>query len=402
MPEIDIETQLEKYWEYFERQLSDEERQKLEQILLEENDQFVDPTVDHPVSAVEIARWLNPEPLLDVLKPSYPYFDFIRERLGPRLRLLAYFTLCKRKNLWQAYHSLDEDGCLKLGFRRKPTYELVREFVNERLGVDRFPLLMDWIVRELKVHLEKNDSVLGERVFEDATDIRSLKHDPEAMYSGYYGHAGYKVDITLDASRAVPLMYIPLGITDDEGHCLMWSQEHLVSLGIQEKERIVDLKYATYANIAYSEHHGVSLVYEQAENWVYNQEGDPEEIKRRYQQYHKEKDFVAGANLTFMLRYLYHHGEQQVVGAFYRNQHMKQLEEHPEEIQRKLNERGSKMEGFNGRGKLTTPLDDHPGRRGWQQFLYRTGLVMLGWVFAALIRVQHGVLDHLTNITYIM
>jgi hypothetical protein len=32
----------------------------------------------------------------------------------------------------------------------------------------------------------------------DATDTNSLKHDKEAKYSGYYKHAGYKVDVVHD------------------------------------------------------------------------------------------------------------------------------------------------------------------------------------------------------------
>jgi hypothetical protein len=60
------------------------------------------------------------------------------------------------------------------------------------------------------------------------------------------------------------------------------------------------------------------------------------------------------------------------------------------------------MEGFFGRVKTTTILDDHPGRRGWKGFLLRAGLSMLSLVFSALIRVQNGVLEHLTNVTYII
>jgi len=51
--------------------------------------------------------------------------------------------------------------------------------------------------------------------------------------------------------------------------------------------------------------------------------------------------------------------------------------------------------------KLTTILDDHPGRRGWKQFLLRAGMTMLSLVFTALIRVQNGIVEHLTNVTYI-
>jgi len=270
MPEYEIEQQVEKYWERFERQLSDEEQQELDHLLRNEGEHFVDPTKEHPVKAVEIARWLDPTPLLDLFKKMYRCFDTVKDRLCPRIRFLAYFSLSKRKNLWQAYHALTTEEFQMLGFAGPPTYELLREFVYERITVYRFPWMMDEVNRELRIQLKKHGILLGEKVFEDATDGRSLKHDKEAKYSGYYKESGYKLDVTIDAKHEIPLEYHPLEITADEGKNLLPSQEHLASLGIQEKERIVDDKYATYENIAHSEQRKVSLYYKIPKNWVYN------------------------------------------------------------------------------------------------------------------------------------
>jgi len=403
MPEIEIEQQIEKYWERFERQLSDEEQQELDQLLQDAEEHFVDPTEEHPVKTVEMARWLDPMPLVDLFKSMYISFDTVKNRLGPRIRFLAYFTLSKRKNLWQAYHGLTTEEFQMLGFIGTPTYELLREFIYERITVYRFPGVMDAVDKELCFQLRQRGILLGEKVYEDATDARSLKHDPEAKYSGYYKESGYKLDVTIDAVHEIPLEYVPLEITADEGTNLVSSQEHLVSLGIQEKERIVDDKYATYKNIAYSEQNGrISLYYKIPKNWVYNKEGNLAEIKKRYQQYHLEKDFVPGADPEYMLQFLLRNGDAEIVGALYRNQRMAEREENPEGYDEKCNERGSHMEGFFGRVKTTTILDDHPGRRGWKWFLLQAGLSMLSLVFAALIRVQQGVLEHLTNVTYII
>ncbi len=402
MPEYEIEQQVEKYWERFERQLSDEEQQKLDQLLQNTEEYFIDPTEEHPVKAVEMARWLDPTPLLDLFKKMYRCFGTVKDRLGPRIRFLAYFSLSKRKNLWQAYHALTTEEYQMLGFAGPPTYELLREFVYERITVYRFPWVMDEVNREIRIQLKKNGISLGEKVFEDATDGRSLKHDKEAKYSGYYKESGYKLDATIDAKKEIPLEYHPLEITADEGKNLLPSQEHLASLGIQEKERIVDDKYATYENIAHSEQRKVSLYYKIPKNWVYNEDGTTGKIKQQYQKYHLQEDFIPGADLEFMLHYLHKKGETEIVGALYRNQRMAEREENPEGYDEKCNERGSRMEGFFGRVKTTTILDDHPGRRGWKGFLLQAGLSMLSLVFAALIRVQHGVLNHLTNVTYVL
>jgi hypothetical protein len=44
MPEYEIEQQLEKYWEKFERQLSNEEQQNHENLLQDAEEQFIDTT----------------------------------------------------------------------------------------------------------------------------------------------------------------------------------------------------------------------------------------------------------------------------------------------------------------------------------------------------------------------
>lgn len=400
MPEIDIETNIEKYWGRKERQLNIKDEEEFQQMLQEIEKQFIDPTEEHPVTAVDFARWLNPEPILEVLKPSYPYFNYISERFEPRIRFFAYMLLSRKKNMRQAYNSLTEKEYKLFGFTGKPTYELLREFIYERIGIEGFPEIFKQIIRELVFLLRRKNISLGRHVFQDATDIRSLKHDSEAKYSGYYKHSGYKLDVTLDAEHDIPLCYTPMEITVDEGQNLVPSQEYLGSLGMLEEERVVDDKYATFPNIARSELNHVSLFYKIAENWVPKKEGDPEKIRRLYQKYHKEDDFIVNPNLDFMLQYLHHKEEYESVGGFFRNQRMRDKDS--EEYKRKCKKRSSYMEGFFGRVKNTTLLDDRPTKRGWKGFLFRAGTAMLTLIFAALIRVQNGITYHLTNVTYII
>jgi hypothetical protein len=401
MPENDIDKNLEKYWDIFKRQLSDEDVKKLDRLLKEIEEHFIDPSQDNPVKAADFVCWFNPEPILDVLKPSYPYFKYIYDRLIPRMRFFAYFMVSRRKNVWQAYHSLSEEEYQKFGFMDDPTYEILREFCYERVGVEEFPIVLRWVIKELAYLLNKQGLQLGKETFQDATPVRSLKDDKDAKYSGYYKHNGYKMDYTIDAQSSVPLDYVPMGITEDEGKILIPSQEHVSSLGMKEEIRVVDDKYASFKNIARSELNSISLYYNIAGNWIYKEEGEQGVIKQLYQKYHNEDDFIVGADLDFILRYLYNKEEYEAVGSHFRNNRMAEYEEHPEGYLEIVNKRGSLMEGNNGRVKLTTLLDDHPGRRGWKQFLLRSGMTILALAFAALIRVQNGVYKHLTNITYI-
>jgi len=401
MPEMDIEKRIEKHWQNFRKQLNDEDAENLDRLLEGIEEHFNNPTQDNPVKAVDFVKWLDPESILDVLKPVYPYFEYIRPRLKPRMRFFAYFMISRKKNAWQAYHSLTEDEYIKLEFTSKPHYELLREFCYERIGIEEFPIVLHWVVNETGFLMKKKGLHLGKHTFEDATPVRSLKDDPEAKYSGYYKHSGYKIDKTIDATTGIPLDYEPMEITANEGEHLITSQEHVASLGIQEKVRVVDNKYATFENIARSELNGIALYYKIAKNWDCKDEGKPGMIKQLYQKYHSESDFIAGANLDFMLHYLFKKEEFEAVGSYFRNCRIAEYEEHPEGYLDLCNERGGRMEGDIGRMKLTTLLDDHPGRRGWRQFLLRAGMTMLSLAFAALIRMQNGVTNNLTNITYI-
>jgi hypothetical protein len=401
MPEVDIERRIEKYWENFRRLLNDEDAEKLDRLLEEIEEHFIDPTQESPVKAVDFVKWFDPESILDVLKPAYLYFRYIRARLIPRMRFFAYFMVSRKKNVWQAYHSLSEEDYAKLGFIDEPTYEVLREFCYERIGVVEFPTVLRWVVKEIEFLLKKKGIQLGKETFQDATPVRSLKDDKDAQYSGYYKHNGYKMDYTIDAQRSVPLDYTPMEITSDEGKNLIVSQEHLATLGIKEVIRVVDDKYASFKNIARSELNGISLYYKIAKNWNYKEEGKLGAIKQLYQKYHFESDFVSGADLDFILHFLYQKREYEAVGSYFRNMRMDEYEEHPEGYLEIVNKRGGLMEGDIGRVKLTTLLDDHPGRRGWKQFLLRVGMTILSLAFAALIRVQNGVYDHLTNISYI-
>ena len=400
MPEIDIERKVEKYWGSKTRQLNIEDEEKFQQMLQEIGKQFTDPNIEHPVKALDFAYWLNPEPLLDVLESSYPYFKYIKQRFEPRMRFFAYMLLSRKKNLRQAYNSLTEKEYQILGFTEgKPTYELLREFIYERIGIERFPEVFKQILKEVVFLLKKKNICLGKHVFQDATDIRALKHDADAKYSGYYKHSGYKLDVTLDAEMDMPLCYTPIEITSDEGKNLVSSQKYLAGLGLHEMERVVDDKYATFENIAHSETNKISLYYKIAKNWVPTKKSNLKKLKKLYQKYHKEDDFVVNPDLNFMLQYLYKKGEIESVGRYYRNQRME--EKDSEEYQKKCKKRSSRMEGFFGRIKNTTLLDDRPCKRGWKGFLFRAGTAMLTLVFAALIRVQNGIYEDLTNVTYI-
>jgi len=190
-------------------------------------------------------------------------------------------------------------------------------------------------------------------------------------------------------------------ITEDEGSDLVPAQEHLRDLGMELTEWKVDGKYATYSNIAKSEVEGTHLVYKIQKSWVYNPKGTPEEIKRIYQRYWKDEKFRINADMEYMLRFLLNRGESEAVGAYYRNIHMRRAEHESEKMKKECGERSSKTEGFMSVIKKETILGRKLPRRGFKAFTWVLGVSLMTFLFAALIRLQNGVFNHLGNLTYI-
>ena len=59
MPENDIENKIEKYWGRKDRQLNIGDEEKFQQMLQSIEEQFIDPTQEYPVNAVDFTRWLK-------------------------------------------------------------------------------------------------------------------------------------------------------------------------------------------------------------------------------------------------------------------------------------------------------------------------------------------------------
>ena len=81
----------------------------------------------------------------------------------------------------EAYRKLKPDKFQLLGFESTPTYEVLREFVNERLGPERFQDFFDALVLKIKDLLAEKRVKLGKRCGQDASDEPSLKHDSEVQ-----------------------------------------------------------------------------------------------------------------------------------------------------------------------------------------------------------------------------
>ena len=401
MSEIDVDGRIRKYWQRKELMLSDEDSTRLDELTA--SLEFRDAAAGTPVPAIELCSHLNCEGLMHFMEGAYSRFNTVRGRLVPRIRFTAFMCMTGRQNIKDAYNAVVSDnGWKRLGFREKPVYETMREFINERVRDDRLHELFHAIAAECARIASSMGMEIGRRTGEDATDKQSLKFDDEAEYSGYYRHSGYKVDIVHDLDDpSLVLDYTPLGINEDEGECLIQSQQRLAADGIRTMEQKVDGKYTSYRNIAHSAINGIRLQYRIEKDWKHNPAGGEHEVRRLYQKYHGDVHFRTDATIMEMLIFLYNRGEYEAVGSYFRNSVMAVAETNPAGHVRICNERSGKTEGFMAVTKSTTAFDARPYRRGRRWFERSCHFTFLGKIFAALVRLQHGIKSHLGSLTYI-
>ena len=86
---------------------------------------FIDPTPNTPVDAVEFLSFLDLTPVLAVLEKFYS--ERWRSRHPPEamLRLLALYKLKQYNFLTQLWRQLDKKTVKLLGFKHKPSYKTV-------------------------------------------------------------------------------------------------------------------------------------------------------------------------------------------------------------------------------------------------------------------------------------
>jgi len=398
-PESDIDGMVKYFWGRVSGEVGFANEEEWDRWSEEITPHFENPTIDASVALAEFVQWFDPEPLMELLEGRYEDFERVKKRLPERLRFFAYFVLSSEVYLSKAYRRLGEADFQALGFKKRPNYEMLREFIYERIERKRFKAFFDRMVKELRAHLQVAGIPFGLRISQDATDMPSLKHDPEANYNDYYKEYGYKADVTIDLDHeTLPLDYCFTGINESEERNLIPTLKNLATRGIHPKEHKVDGGYPSFKNIAYSESHSTHLIYCVQNGWVEKPEINEATVKKRYQRYHMRSDFRVVASLEFMLLYLQKRGEHELVGNFYRNATMSLEGDLLKSHQDSYKERSVKMEGFYGTAKCHTTLGRRPPRRGKDAMRFILDLSMLAFVFAAVIRVQNGVFTGLGNL----
>jgi hypothetical protein len=344
---------------------------------------------------------MNVEPLLAPFEACYPRFEIVRPRLAPRIRCAAFFKLKRFRYVRALYIYLKDhpDEWRKLGFRELPTYELLREFLNEIL-----PKVLEELNDRTLVEASKEARSLGMEIFkevsEDAVDIKARKADKEAEWSSYYEEYGYKADLAVCLQTGMIATPIFLGINEHEGHCFPKQAERLIQLGFKPESWGFDGKYSSKGSIAIGEiGYGMRLNYKILDAWVIDPRGSEEEIMRAYQKHWRDDCFQPDAGIRSALGFFYKLGDLERVGAWCRNRAMERFREDPDAYLKEYHKR-SKSESTNSH--LKEKLDLERGvPKGAAKAERHVLLCVLARNMVALTRLQHGVTENLTSVAYL-
>jgi hypothetical protein len=322
--------------------------------------------------------------------------------LAPRFKFAAFCKLKRFRSIREGHTYLRDhsDACKKLGFKKLPTYELLREFLNERLpgllGALNDEVLVE-ADKELQEHTEQR---LFEEVSQDAVDLKARKTDEEAEWSEYYKEYGYKADLVVGLGTGMTATPMFLGINEHEGKCFSKQVERLRNLGFEPRSWAFDGKYSSKESIALGTiGYGMELNYKIQKDWVRDSRGTEGEIARAYQKHWRERDFKQGAKLWDQLEFLYRKGELERVGAWLRNKAMEIYEADPKSYLKKYHRR-SRSESTNShlKEKLDLERGIPKGKRGAERHVE---LCVLARNLVALNRLQHGVTENLTSLAYL-
>ena len=394
--EVNPEEIIGKYWQRIDTKFP-ELRQELEKLDFKPGIE-----AENSTDLADFLEHLDCGQILAPLKACYQRFGVVRPRLASRLKFAAFWKLKRFRSIREGHAYLRDhpDACKKLGFKKLPTYELLREFLNERLpGI--LGILNDEVLVEADRELQEHT---GQRLFEevsqDAVDLKARKTDEGAEWSEYYKEYGYKADLAVGLKMGMIATPVFLGINEHEGKCFSKQAEGLRNLGFEPKSWVFDGKYSSKESIALGTiGYRMEPGYKIQKDWVPDSRGTEGEIARAYQKHWQDKGFKPGAEPGDQLEFLYRKGEPERVGAYIRNKAMESYEADPRSYLKKYHRR-NRSESTNSH--LKEKLDLERGiPKGKTRAKSHVELCVLARNLVALTRLQQGVTENLTSRAYL-
>ncbi len=374
---------------------------------------FVDPTPNIPIDAVQFISLLNLSPISTILKRFYIEPYKIRHPPEAFLRLFALQKLKRYKFLTELYRELDDQTVKRLGFKYKPSYKTLWHWLNKRVGPDGLEIIHTEMMKIINQTLAEQGVQIGKIVCADATHIAAQSSDREAAYNGHYKMKCYLLHHFICAVTGLTLNWVVTPGNVDEGQFMVPMLAKTLADGFRPELLAVDNGYAHYFNYEIPSLLGIKLLIGFRRKNKFSWRGKPQTLKLRFRKMVKvgkltslklaELGMVADLeknrleDIVYALAIV---GEHEYVGAYFRNQSLSWFRREKQCWQSLYVAPRSVVEGTHGHQKDWLDLDGLV-EKGLRKARLHVALCMLCEAAVALVRVEHGCVKSLTSHAYI-
>lgn len=374
---------------------------------------FIDPTPNTPVDAVQFISFLDLSPVVALLRRFYREPYKIKHPPEAFLKLLCLQKLKRYKYLTELYSELDDTAIKLLGFKYKPSYKTLWHWLNKRLGPDGLQDIHTKLMEIINQSLDAQGIHIGKVVCQDATHIAAQSQDKQAAYNGHYKIKCYLLHHLICAATGLTLNFIVAPGNVDEGQFMVPMLAKTMADGFKPELLAIDNGYAHHFNYEIPNLLGINLLIGFRRRNKASWRGKPRTLKLRFRKMIKagkltsqklaelhvdsdpEKNMLE--EVVFALAVA---GQHEYAGAYYRNQSLEWFKRDPMGWKSLYAAPRSFIEGTHGHQKGWLDLDGLV-EKGLRKARLHAALCMLCEAAVALTRVQHGYVESLTSQAYI-
>ena len=388
------------------------------------NEEFANATSEHSVRTSKFLNGLNLDPIMPEIKKhyqvkeggeKYPRMAMIKTMIFKKIKQIKYYTKVA------SYLKENPIDAIELGFKVDksgnsivPDHETLRHFDKVRLGVDGMDSIMTALCTKVVEAGDKNGLKIGQNTGTDSTPIE-VPNDPVGTYNGHYKKVMIKTHITSDYENNIPLAKKVCGGTDDDDRYL---EEMLQQTYISAKKNMEDTwydgGYNSNKNIALSHvKFGLTPHYHIDINWrqnvkyehkfngkVYNYTPE-QEINYLYRKRWQEPYYKKDASLEYMMQCLVKEEVYEPVAMYFRNARIQEFEECPDGVLDVYHRRNC-SEGINSYMKDYLGLETHINGKGFKNIDLHVTECCIAILAAALTRLQHGIIENISSVAYLI
>ena len=374
---------------------------------------FIDPTPNTPVDAVQFLSLLDLSPVSALLRRFYREPYKIKHPPEAMLRLFALQKLRRYKFLTELDRELDDRAVKLFGFKYKPSYKTVWHWLNKRVGAEGLETIHTELMKLVNQALAAQGIQMAKEVAGDAAPIQAQPRDREAAYNGHYKKRCYLVHHLICGKTGLTLNWIVAPGNIDEAQFMLPMLAKALADSFKPEVVVVDNGYAHYFNYEIPNLLGIKLLIGFRGRPKPSWRGKPKTLKLRYRKMIKagrldpqklaELDVQADPeknSLEGVLCALAVAGQHEYVGAYYRNQSLAEFQGDRKGWRSLYARPRSFIEGTHGHQKDWLDLDSLV-EKGLRKARLHIALCMLSEVAVAYTRVQHGCVKALTSHAYI-